>query len=104
MGVGGSQVAEVVMAGRRGTACRGRRRLEECGIRLRAVGVGATPPAELREIASRPAGRLSPVFPTAQACAGLPPKLRQDICDTLASAAAPVSHISPGAQASPLYF
>uniref|UniRef100_A0A8C3YQQ3 VWFA domain-containing protein n=1 Tax=Catagonus wagneri TaxID=51154 RepID=A0A8C3YQQ3_9CETA len=57
------------------------------GIQLYAVGVGDAVPGELREIASRPEEKFVSFVPSFSGLGSVAPKLRQELCDTLAKVA-----------------
>ncbi|XP_036123248.1 collagen alpha-4(VI) chain-like [Molossus molossus] len=65
------------------------------GILLYAIGIRDAALAELREIVSRPVEKFASFVPNFQGLGSLTPRLRLDLCDTLAKAAQPVDHVSP---------
>lgn len=74
------------------------------GILLYAVGVRNASLAELRKIASRPVEKFASFVSSLSGLSVLAQKLRQELCDTLAKAAQPVDHVSPGIKLFPFLF
>lgn len=74
------------------------------GILLYAIGIRDAALAELREIVSSPVEKFASFVPNFHGLGSLAPKLRLDLCDTLAKAAQPVDHVSPGTEAFPFLF
>lgn len=74
------------------------------GILLYAIGVGDAASAELREIASRPVEKFALLVPSFSHLGSLTQKLQKELCNTLANAAQPVDHVSPGTKSFPFLF
>lgn len=70
--------------------------LRRAGVLLYAVGVKDAARAELREIASSPKDKFTFFVPNFSGLPGLAQKLRRELCSTLAKAAEPTEHKSPG--------
>lgn len=70
--------------------------LRRAGVLLYAVGVKDAARAELREIASSPKDKFTFFVPSFSGLPGLAQKLRRELCSTLAKAAQPTEHKSPG--------
>ena len=66
------------------------------GILLYAMGVGDAVSAELKEISSSPVEKFVAFVPNFSGLGSFALKLCQELCDTLAKAAPPVGHVSPG--------
>lgn len=74
------------------------------GILLYAVGLRGASKAELRKIASSPVEKFVFFVPNYSTLGSLTQKLQKELCDTLAKAAEPADHVSPGTKTFPFLF